>query len=82
MKLEPSISNEGQILCLILEFSLRMVQGTFFFRLSVSTSVTQNWLPLRGEEGYQWEMLIILFFATPEQSHVITKTGNLGVCPE
>lgn len=42
----------------------------------------QSWLPLRGEEGYQSETLLILFFATPKPHHVTTKMGNLGLRPE
>ena len=36
LKQEPSISNEGQILCLILELTLRMVQGAFLFPQTLS----------------------------------------------
>lgn len=35
-----------------------------------------------GEEGYLREVLIILFLATPELSHVITKMQNVGMCPD
>lgn len=64
LKLEPSISNEGQILCLILELTLRMVQGASLFSQTLSFHFCnwQSWLLLRGEENYQGKCLLFSSF--------------------
>ena len=64
LKLEPSISNEGQILCLILELTLRMVQGTSLFSQTLSFHFCnwQSWLLLRGEGNYQGKCLLFFSF--------------------
>lgn len=64
---------------MILEFSVKVVWGTFVFQ-TLSFHLCDAEL-VTGEEGYQWEKSI-LFFASPRQRHVTTKMRKLGLCQE
>lgn len=76
LKVDPSSSNEGKssawFLNLVSEWSGELLLLLLFFFFLFPLCFVQSWSPLRKEEGYQWERLI-LFFATPKQHHVTTN---------